>query len=154
MSRKGIPNFEATPQQRELVGMYSAVGISHEQIALIINHLGEPISVDTLTRHFPTELATGLSKTTAMVAGRLVRTALGNNDKALASDELRAQMFYLKTRAGWREVDRQEVVFPDAGEDEGDIAAVSSRVAGLIEKGLRRAAAKGALPKKDGETVQ
>jgi hypothetical protein len=141
---RAVP-FSATEQERELVRLCASVGISHEQMALMITRPGaegEPkaISTDTLVRHFGNELAVGKAKTITLIAGRLVRTALGQNQQAGATvaDELRAQMFYLKTQAGWREVDRQEVVFPDAGEDDTDAIAIASRIAGLIEKGRRK----------------
>jgi hypothetical protein len=139
---RAVP-FSASEQERELVRLCASVGISHEQMALMITRPGaegepKPISTDTLVRHFGNELAVGKAKTITLIAGRLVRTALGQNGSAAVADELRAQMFYLKTQAGWREVDRQEVVFPDAGEDDTDAIAIASRIAGLIEKGRRK----------------
>lgn len=157
MTRKGIPNFEATAQERTLIKAAASVGVTHEQMRLMIKREVEgelvPISTDTLTRHFDEELAVGKVETIVLVGSRLVSTALGKREGAAVADELRAQMFYLKTQAGWREVERQEVVFPGIEEEDAEAAVVAGRVSGIIERGLRRAAA-GGRPKKDGQTLQ
>jgi hypothetical protein len=158
MSRKGVPNFAATPQDRELVKMCAAVGVSHEQMALMIERpdpegLLHPISVDTLTRHFASELASGKSRIVVTIAGRLVRTALGSNEKAQVADELRAQMFFLKTQAGWRETVGIDLPSDD---DDRDDTALAAAVAGLIEKGRRQAARRKSVAPAAGEkrTIQ
>jgi hypothetical protein len=60
----GNPPFEPTAEQRKLVESHAAVGTPHELIAeLIINPAtNEPISSDTLTRHFRKQLDQGLAK--------------------------------------------------------------------------------------------
>lgn len=146
MSRKGIPNFSPTDEERRLVEMVAGVGLAHEQIVYLIERedaegVKRPISVDTLTRHFKDELTSGRAKTIAKVAGKLVSTALGAPGPQATS----SQIFYLKTQAGWRETAGLEVTLPE-GEEGGDETALAARAAGLIERGLRR--------KKDGETVQ
>lgn len=135
MSRKGRPNFEATADERKLVEMVAGVGLSHEQICFLVLREGEPISVDTLSRHFADELVAGKARTIAKVAGTLVKTALGPpSAQATAS-----QIFFLKTQAGWRET----IGLADETDrsDEDDVATAAS-IAGLLEKGRRAARAK------------
>ncbi len=140
MSRKGIPNFKPTPEQREQVEMLAAIGTPHEHIVLVVKNDGTPISVDTLTRHFVDELAGGLAKANSLVAGKLMRTALGRNEKATAADELRAQMFWLNTRGGFDH--RNRVIEETPEDDELDDVAVAARIAGIMERGRRKAGAK------------
>ena len=143
MTRKGIPNFEPTTEQRQQVEMYAAVGITHVQIAMLIKGAdGNAISVDTLTRHFKDELEIGLSKVKALVAGKVVGMALaspgpnGASD-ASAADRLRAAMFFLNTRGGWA---TNENINDVTDREEPDETAVAARVAGLLEKARRKAA--------------
>lgn len=130
MTRRGRKNFEATESERRNVELYAAAGISHEQIAMLITRDGKPISVDTLTRHFPLELSTGNSKATAVVAGKLYQ-------KALAGD-VTSMIFWLKTRAGWRETNRQEHVPIDPEAEERTELDDAARMASLVEAAKRR----------------
>ena len=136
MTRVGIPNFEATPEERKLVEMVAGVGLSHAQIVYLIERRNAdgamvPISIDTLTRHFHDELTAGKAKTIAKVAGKLVSTALGPPSAQATT----SQIFYLKTQAGWKETVGIEV--PEATDEGADPVALAARVAGLIEKGRR-----------------
>lgn len=154
MSRAGVPNFEPTAKEREDVLLYSMVALTHEQMALLIRRpnaegVPRPISVDTLTRHFAEELETGKAQTIAQVAGRLLRQAVGLDTRCAVQDEQRAAFFILKTKGGFRETDRLEVLPVDA-EGERDDTAAAARVAGLLEKGRRQLEAK----RKGGETLQ
>jgi hypothetical protein len=140
----GIPNFKPTDTQREQVKMMAAIGTPHELIAkLIKNGEGGPsISVDTLVKHFASELEHGLEEAKTMVVGKLMRFINGTNPKANGADELRAIMFFLNTRGGWATTAKVE---HDAAEpEELDEVAVAARVSALIEKGLR--AGKGKTP--------
>jgi transposase len=92
--------FIATDAQRQQVTVYVAVGISQEQIALLLG-----ISIDTVQRHFRTELDNGAPLANAKVAGKLFNEAMQGN--------VTCMIFWLKTRAGWREVNRVETTFPD-----------------------------------------
>jgi hypothetical protein len=137
VTRKGIPNFEPTEDERKLVEMLAGVGVSHDQMVLIEREDAEgvlrPISVDTLVRHFREETAKGKVRTTAKVAGKLVACALGN-DSAQATA---SRIFYLKAQAGWRETVTVDV--PQFGEVDGpDEVAIASRIASLLDKGRRQ----------------
>ena len=59
------------------------------------------ISADTLTKYYRKELDDGRIDANAAIARSLFDTARSGN--------LTAQMFWLKTRAGWKETDRKEI---------------------------------------------
>lgn len=138
MSRKDVPNFEPSDKQREEVMVFASVGVPHEYIAMLVKNGETPISVDTLTRHFKEELAEGKAKVIGMVGGKLVRTALGQNAKANAREELIACMFFLKTQAQWRETERHDHFFPEMDGNEADDTAQAARLASIIEGARRR----------------
>lgn len=103
MSKK----HEATDQNKSLVTQMCAAGISHEQIAAVMQ-----ISADTLTKYYDQELSTAKSKVIAKVAGTLVNKALKGDNTCM--------IFYLKTQGGWRETQHHEVT----GKDGKDIIPV------------------------------
>lgn len=135
MSRKGIPNFKPTDEQRKLVRQLAGVGIPHESIRLLVKDANDnAVSQDTLVRHFGPELEEGKVATIAQVAGKLVATALG----APSPQATTSQIFYLKTQAGWKETAVTEHTVPDADGEGADIVDTAAKIAGLIEKGRRR----------------
>ena len=81
-----IPNAE----QRKLVQSMAAVGIPHDLIARVIG-----VSGKTLRKHCREELDLAEAKANAEVAGFLFNSAKSGN--------VAAQIFWLKTRAGWKE---------------------------------------------------
>ncbi len=87
-----------------MVRMLSVAGVTQIQICrLILNpETGKPIDRGTLTRHFSEELDTALMDMTGRVIGKLYAIAMQDEDLRVASS---ACMFFLKTRAGWREKD-------------------------------------------------
>lgn len=97
MGKRGPKPWEPTDEQIAKIKLYAGLGSTQEQIATLIG-----ISVDTLTRCEATKLAWehGQAETIAKVAGSLVKKALGG-DTASA-------IFYLKTRAGWKETQVNE----------------------------------------------
>jgi len=91
------PAYKATDENRKLVRSLAAVGTRHEDIA---TKLG--ISADTLTRHYRKELDDGRIDANASIAQTLFQQAKNGNTTAA--------IFWLKTRAGWKETDRHELV--------------------------------------------
>ncbi len=87
-----VPNDKT----RAEVGALTSFGNTQEQIA---DHLG--ISVDTLTRHYRDELDNSVVRANAKVAAKLFR-------KATEGDDLSAMIFWLKTRAKWREKEEEQ----------------------------------------------
>lgn len=90
MSGGGRPSFVADNTQRVAVSALAACGT---RFALIAQHVG--VDTKTLRRHFRQELADGRQDANARIAKSLFDSALGGNTVA--------QIFWLKTRAGWRE---------------------------------------------------
>lgn len=88
--------IKITDENRRLVRALAAVGARHEDIAA---RLG--ISADSLTLHYRSELDEGRVDANAKVAQSLYQQALNGN--------VTAQIFWLKTRAQWRETTYHEV---------------------------------------------
>lgn len=74
-------------------------GIPEADIAGVIG-----IAPKTLRKHYRTELDHGHTKANARVAENLFRKATGEGREAVT-----AAIFWLKARAGWREVQRHEL---------------------------------------------
>ena len=105
--------FVPTEEQRQLVSQLAIAGISRSQITLMVRWADndQPISLSTLERKFKRELTEGLINANTKVAGSLYKLALAGN--------LGAVCFWLKTRAGWREVERVEVTGKDGAPLQG-----------------------------------
>lgn len=96
MATTGRPPFQPTDEQRKLVEQLAAFGIPLEQmVQMVTGHAGKPITVKTLRKHFATELETGELKANTKVAQCLYKQATEGN--------VTAQIFWLKTRARWKE---------------------------------------------------
>lgn len=89
--KPGRPPFEPTAEQRELVKQLAGLGTRHEDIARLIK-----IDEGTMRKHFGDELEAGRAEANAKVAHSLFKAALAGVPAAM--------IFWLKTRAGWREV--------------------------------------------------
>lgn len=89
----GKKNQEHMPsdKSRAEVGALTSFGNTQEEIA---DHLG--ISVDTLAKYYRDELDNSVVRANAKVAAKLFR-------KATVDEDLTAIIFWLKTRAKWRE---------------------------------------------------
>ena len=91
------------PTSRRQVEALAGYGIPEAEI-------GEVIGIDpkTLRKHYRAELRQGHTKANAKVAENLYRRATSENREAVT-----AAIFWLKTRAGWRESISHEVSGPD-----------------------------------------
>ena len=89
----------ADPAQRRQVEAMSAYGIPEIDIAGVLG-----VDPKTLRKHYRAELDQGHTKANAKVAENLYRMALGNGREAVT-----AAIFWLKTRARWRETSVTEV---------------------------------------------
>lgn len=87
-----VPTLETRAEVSALV----AFGIKQEHIALKLR-----ISDETLRKHYPYELETGLALAIDKVANVLFSKAVDERD-------LGAAIFFLKTRGRWREKDPDE----------------------------------------------
>lgn len=98
----GRPPFVPTAEQRKLVEALAGYGIPRDQICqLVTDKNGKGICEDTLRKVFPAELGAGTAKANAKVAGALFKNAVENMNVA-------AQIFWAKTRMGWKETSVQE----------------------------------------------
>ncbi len=80
---------------RAKVESMCAVGIPQHDISVVLG-----IDPKTLRKHYREELDSSMTKANAAVAGKLYSSAM--------SGDVRAQMFWCKTRLGWREYKRQD----------------------------------------------
>jgi hypothetical protein len=92
---------EPTDTTRTVVYALAAFGVTHEDIAGRLE-----ISADTLVRRYRRELDLGRIEATARVAERLYKVATRDNPDRTS---VIAMIFWLKCRAGWREVQHHEV---------------------------------------------
>src|SRR5690242_8322680 len=83
---------------RRQVEAMAAYGIPEVEIARVLR-----IDPKTLRKHYRDELDTGATKATAKVAESLYRKAVGDGPQSVT-----AAIFWLKTRAQWKEVVVQE----------------------------------------------
>ena len=88
MSRRA---HQPDPSQRRQVETLAAYGIPETDISQVVN-----IDPKTLRKYYRAELDFGATKANAQVAGFLFNSARNGN--------VTAQIFWLKTRARWREV--------------------------------------------------
>ena len=84
-----------TPETQAIVEALVACGVRQEAIA---HEIG--LGVDALRKHYADQLAYGLERASGQVGNRLLDIALHEKDLRAA---LPACIFWLKTRAGWRE---------------------------------------------------
>ena len=99
--KSGRPSHEPTKALRDTVRLHAIVGTRHEMIAQVLQ-----IDVKTLYKYYRRELDTARDLANAQVGGALF-------NKALAGD-MTAQIFWMKTRAGWKEKqDAPEEVKPN-----------------------------------------
>ncbi len=85
------PKLNPTEDQRRMVKTMTAMGANQEEVAMRVGVR----SAKTLRKHFRKELDQGGSE-----ANMTVAQALYNEAKA---GDVKAQMFWLKCRAGWRD---------------------------------------------------
>lgn len=83
-----------TPASRQLVQLHATIGTQQHVIADILG-----IDAKTLRKHYREELDQSMAQANATIGGALFNKAKGGDTAAM--------IFWMKTRAGWRE--RQEV---------------------------------------------
>jgi hypothetical protein len=92
----GRPPHLPDATTRNKVFMLSTVGTRHEDIATVLN-----ISADTLTKYYKEELDKGRIEANASVAETLFKQAKEGNTTAM--------IFWLKSRAKWKESTQHEI---------------------------------------------
>lgn len=81
---------EPTPEQRQLVQLHATIGTDQNEIARIIG-----IDPKTLRKYYRDELDLAMAKANATIGGALFNKA--------KSGDTAAMIFWMKTRARWRE---------------------------------------------------
>jgi hypothetical protein len=94
---------EPTDKDRKQVSLMAGIGLTHDQIAKIIG-----ISDETLRKYYDKELEISAAMMNAQVAQNLFSIATSKGAGSVAS-----AIFWMKTRGGWREVERKEITGVD-----------------------------------------
>ena len=112
MATRGRPAFQPTDEQRKNVEVMVSLGITEENICLLVrDRRDKPICRNSLRKHFKKELETGATKLNAKVGHFMVATILGtrppNGLTPIKDERVRGRLgeLFLKARLGWREID-------------------------------------------------
>lgn len=84
-----------TKEDKGMIELMCVAGVSREQIAEVMK-----VDVKTLSKHCNDILITARPRANSKIAGALYQNAIKGN--------VTAQIFWLKTRAGWRETDHTQ----------------------------------------------
>lgn len=98
----GRPPYAPTEKDRSMVRAMIGFGIQDYEIARVLG-----ISAPTLRKYYADELAVGHIEMNAKVANSLYKRATGDGP-----DAVKAAMFWLECRAGWRRSPREEFNHP------------------------------------------
>lgn len=103
------PQFQPNDEDRALVEQLAAFGVPIQSMTLFIKDKnGKPISERTIRKYFTKELDQGELKANVKVAQTLFKKAL--------SGDTTSMIFWLKTRARWKESPQQvELTGKDGG---------------------------------------
>lgn len=103
--QKGMPEYTPTPAERERVMLMTGYGMTYLEICSVMKNprTGNPISVNTLQKHFRSELKEGAAYVKACVIGNLVKRATKDHPSAVA-----AAIWITKARYGWKSTERFE----------------------------------------------
>jgi hypothetical protein len=97
----GAPPHEPTKASRDAVRLYAAMGTPQEDIGRLLK-----IDVKTLYKYYREELDLGLVAANAQIGGALFKKAMGGDTTAM--------IFWLKTRAGFKEAKHEEKTGTDS----------------------------------------
>lgn len=108
----GRKPFVPTPEDRKTVKAMSGYGIPEDEICKVIVNpqTGKAIDAKTLRKHFREELDSAAVIANSRVAQNLFTIATGSGKGAVT-----AAIFWLKTRAGWKETNKVEMTGADGG---------------------------------------
>ena len=103
----GRPAHKPDPVTRRQVEAMAAYGVAEADIALVLG-----IDPKTVRKHYRDELDTGSIKANSRIAESLYKKAMGDGSQSVT-----ACIFWLKTRARWREAPQtHEVVHSEFSE--------------------------------------
>lgn len=121
------PEYQPNEADRQTVRSMAASGFVHEAIARCLGKDG--IDDKTMRKHFRAELDTASPKANATIANVLYQRA--------TMGEAWAVCFWLKCRAGWREVQQVEHSGPGGTAIDVNVSArdvLAGRIAGLAAR--------------------
>lgn len=98
---------QPTEKDKKQVAIMAGIGLTHGQIAKVIG-----ISDETLRKYYSHELETSESLMNAQVAQNLFSIATSK-----APGSVPAAIFWMKTRAGWRETIKADVEVKNVSSD-------------------------------------
>lgn len=101
--RRGRPEVEVDAKTRAMVESMAGFGVPERDIARTVG-----IDAKTLRKHYRDELDLGIVRANNQVAQSLFKKATGKDPGAVT-----AAIFWLKTRAQWRETNITELVPAD-----------------------------------------
>ncbi len=94
----GRPAHEPTPTSRRNVEALAGYGVPEAEIAGVV-----AVDPKTLRKHYRDELDTGSIKANSRIAESLYKKAMGDGPQSVT-----AAIFWLKTRAKWKETPIEE----------------------------------------------
>lgn len=95
MPKRTKPPHEPTAETKQLVQLHATIGTPQEDIARVLG-----IDPKTLRKYYRDELDLASAKANATIGGALFNKAKGGDTAAM--------IFWMKTRAGWRETNVTE----------------------------------------------
>lgn len=128
---------EPTDQMRRMVESMSAYGIPQDKIATVIG-----IDAKTLRKYYRTELDTADVKANSKVAESLYRKATGDGAQSVT-----AAIFWLKTRAGWKDTSEVRLTGKDGGAIQTEeVGAAATKLAAFVNAIAERSGKAGEPP--------
>jgi hypothetical protein len=118
------PSHRPDPALRRQVEAMAGYGVPELDIAGVIG-----IDPKTLRKHYRAELDHGHVKANVRVAENLYRKATGEGREAVV-----AAIFWLKTRAGWKETAVHEVTGRHGGPIQTEVSDARQRLAAMVER--------------------
>lgn len=113
-------SHEPTPQSRQIVQLHATIGTAQDVIADILG-----IDAKTLRKHYRTELDHATAQANATIGGALFNKAKGGDTTAM--------IFWMKTRAGWRETSAVELSGQGGGPIQTeDVGRAAAKVADML----------------------
>ena len=132
----GRPAHLPSPSERRQVEAMAGYGVPEADIALVLG-----IDPKTLRKHYRDELDTGHIVANAKVAESLFRKATGDHRQSVT-----AAIFWLKTRARWKEPAVHEPEPAGSGAGTGSARAKLEAWLDRLSQRMREDAARSALP--------
>ena len=116
--KPGRKKHEPTDEIRKKVAALVGFGIPMEQIAPLVD-----LSMSTINKYYRTEIDSGTAQANAKIAQSLYTKALGDSHGSVT-----AAIFWLKTRAGWKETSVSEVktTIDFGGLSDNELARIAS----------------------------